>query len=98
MGQKIEIPSVVPVDNVALFETDRSITGQDGAGFDESPEQADTPPAELAQRMFEALSELERVYVASNQVTAKRSADWDAESLGAAKDIITNLFVFYTAV
>ncbi|MBT8198385.1 MAG: hypothetical protein HKN01_08155 [Acidimicrobiia bacterium] len=95
MGQQIEITSVVTVDNVALFETDRSITGQDGIGFDAIPEQVDTPPAQLAQRLFEAVADLERVYVASNQVTAKRSGDWDEDGLATARSVITDLFVFY---
>lgn len=95
MGQQIEISAVVTVDTVALFETDRSITGQDGAGFDAPPVEAATPPEELAIRLFDAVDGVERVFVASNQVTVKRSAAWDEGTLDAAQKVIGGLFVHY---
>ncbi|MBT8212909.1 MAG: hypothetical protein KJN71_07160 [Acidimicrobiia bacterium] len=97
MGQQIEISSVVTLDSIALFETDRSITGQDGIGYDAAPEDSTTPPADLAVRLFDAVPGLERVYVASNQVTAKRATDWDEDSLATAKSVISGLFVHYVA-
>ena len=54
MGQTIEVEAKA-VGDVAVFDTDRSITGQDGDSFDslESSMDAAGPAADLATRLFE---------------------------------------------
>jgi hypothetical protein len=94
MGQPIELTSIV-LGDVAVFDGDRSITGQDGSGFTRAEVGADGVPARLAARLFEADGALEHVFVASSQVVARRSGDWDDEAVAAVSDVIRGFFVFY---
>lgn len=80
---------------MALFSTDRSITGQDGVGFRPDSVSGDGPPAELARRLFQADGSIDNVYVLSNTVSVRREVDWDDESLDAASAVINSLFVYY---
>ena len=95
MGQRIEV-SAVPMGSVALFSTDRSITGQDGVGFTPGSIQGDGPPAELARRLFTADSSIDHVYVLSNTVSVRRQEDWDDDSLDDATGVISGLFIHYS--
>ncbi len=95
MGQLINVASSV-VDDVAVFDTDRSIAGQDGAAYDRSTDTADgTFPGELAGKLLDADPVLDHVWVASNQVVARRPGGWDEASLGAAEKVVSELFRFY---
>jgi ferredoxin--NADP+ reductase len=82
--------------SVALFATDRSITGQDGVGFGPDSIDGDGPPAELARRLFEADSSIDHVYVLSNTVSVRRQEDWDDDSLDDATGVIGGLFIHYS--
>ncbi len=82
---------------VALFSTDRSITGQDGLEFGIRPE-ADGPPSELAQRLFDEVENVNHVYVLSNTVSVRRSTPWDEKALEEASEVIAGLFVHYEPV
>ena len=82
--------------SVALFATDRSITGQDGVGFRPDAVDGDGPPAELARRLFEADSSIDHVYVLSNTVSVRRQEDWDDDSLDDATGVISGLFIHYS--
>lgn len=93
MGQVIEV-SAVTLGNVALFETDRSITGQDGHQFSEVSERSD-PPAILANRLLSAIATANSVHVLSNTVTVRLTTDWTEDLLADATDIIAGLFVHY---
>lgn len=95
MGQLIQVEAK-PMGTVALFSTDRSLTGQDGVSL--SPRDADgaDPPHELARRLFDADPLIDHVHVLSNTVAARRRENWDDEAVGRAGDVITNLFVHYT--
>ncbi|MEX1126741.1 MAG: ferredoxin--NADP reductase [Acidimicrobiia bacterium] len=95
MGQRIEV-SAVPMGSVALFTTDRSLTGQDGVGFRPDSIDGAEPPAELARRLFQADSSINHVYVLSNTVSVRRGDDWDDESLGDATGVISGLFIHYS--
>jgi len=95
MGQRIEV-SAVPMGSVALFATDRSITGQDGVGFRPDSVDGDGPPAELARRLFEADGSIDHVYVLSNTVSVRRQEDWDDDSLDDATGVISGLFIHYS--
>ena len=95
MGQLIQVEAK-PMGTVALFSTDRSLTGQDGISL--SPRDADgaDPPHELARRLFDADPLIDHVHVLSNTVAARRRESWDDEAVGRAGDVIANFFVHYT--
>ena len=80
---------------VALFSTDRSLTGQDGVSLSPEDEDGADPPHELARRLFDADPLIDHVHVLSNTVAARRRESWDDEAVGRAGDVIANLFVHY---
>lgn len=95
MGQLINVASSV-VDEVAVFDTDRSIAGQDGAAYDRATDTDDgTFPGELARRLLAADTSLDHVWIASNQVVARRPGGWDEAALSAAEKVVSDLFRFY---
>lgn len=95
MGQVIQVSSVA-VGDVGLFDTDRSITGQDSHVFAGPTDRVD-PPALLSNRLFASDEAISHVQILSNTVSVRRSDGWDDRSLSAAREIIANLFVFYEA-
>jgi hypothetical protein len=97
MGQTITVSAAV-VDDVAVFDTNRSLTGQDGGEFAAAEEAAAAAgfDAELAARLFGSDPAIEHVYVLSNALTVRRSGGWDDSSLDAAGDVIREFFVFYS--
>lgn len=96
MGQRIEVQAIV-FEDVAVFDTDRSITGQDGRGFTrESDFGGGDFGSRLAAGLFDADEAIVHVFVASSQVVARRSDDWDEGSVARASEVIRDLFVFYT--
>jgi hypothetical protein len=96
MGQTIEVKST-PIGDVALFDTDRSLTGQDSHSFAGTSDSAD-PPATLANRLFDSDPSILHVQILSNTVSIERDSGWDNASLAAARSVIANLFVFYDGV
>lgn len=95
MGQKIELVASV-VDDIALFDTDRSITGQDGVAFSSSDEVDGTEvPGQLADRLFQDVPGIDHVFVASNQVVVRRPHGWDDPVVEAASGVISDFFLFY---
>lgn len=97
MGQPITISGTTVDGPVAAFHTDRGITGQDGVSFGSAGDasEAGSFPGELASRLFGSDESIEHVFVASNQVVAKRDGGWDDSALEAAASIVTAFFVFY---
>lgn len=97
MGQKITIEDTDVVGDVLVVDTDRSVTGQDGTGY-ESAEAAEADgrfPGKLASRLFADLDGVSHVFVASNTVVIQRSGGWADEAVAGACDVISNFFVFY---
>jgi len=96
MGQRIEVSSTVVGDSV-IFDTDRSITGQDGVLYSSADEAAagDAFPDRLAQRLFATDDAISSVFVASNTVTATRQGGWDEAVVAAASDVVSDFFIFY---
>jgi len=94
MGQLIQVEAS-PMGEVALFSTDRSLTGQDGVSL--SPEAIDgsDPPHDLARRLFGADALIDHVHVLSNTVSVRRQEKWDEEAVDRAADVIANLFIHY---
>jgi ferredoxin/flavodoxin---NADP+ reductase len=93
MGQTIEVKAT-RMGDVALFDTDRSLTGQDSHSF-AGPSSGDDPPGILANRLFDSDPSVLHVHVLSNTVSIERDGGWDRPSLAAAQRVIANLFVFY---
>ncbi len=97
MGQTIEITKTAVVGTVLLFDTDRSLAGQDGCGFDGADAARDAAgfPAVLAVRLFEGDPGIDHVFVMSNTVTVRRPQGWDADAADRAAGIISDFFRFY---
>lgn len=93
MGQRIDVKATA-VGDVAIFDLDRSLTGQDGVTFTAPPADG-APPATLARRLWESDGDLDNVHVLSNSVTVRRGASWDTELLDAASEVIADLFVYW---
>ena len=94
MGQLIKV-TATPLGDVALFDLDRSITGQDGQTFNRPPTEHSDVSSELAHRMFSDVTNIESLHALSNTVSIKRQGGWDDDSLELASEVIANLFVFY---
>jgi ferredoxin/flavodoxin---NADP+ reductase len=97
MGQLIQVEAS-PMGTVAMFSTDRSLTGQDGVEITPGPLDAADPPHELARRLFDSDQLIDHVHVLSNTVSVRRRESWDDEAVGRAVEIIANLFIHYTSV
>ncbi len=93
MGQKIDVTSIV-LDDIAIFDTDRSITGQEGHSYSGPTEDSD-PPAVLANRLFAFNPAIDHVHVLSNTVSVRRPGGWPEDLLSGASVVVSNLFVFY---
>lgn len=80
-----------------MFDTDRSMTGQDGYEYAsrEEASRGETFPAALAVRLFESDPRIDHVYLLSNVVVARRSGGWDGDALESAAEVIRTFFVFY---
>ena len=96
MGQLIEVEST-QVGNIAVFDTDRSITGQDGTAYGAlaDAQAGEDFPDQLAARLFTSDSAIDHVFVASNQVVVRRNGGWQPDVMGAAAKVIREFFVFY---
>lgn len=97
MGQPITVSAATVDGDIAVFDTDRSITGQDGATFGSAQDAVDAGsiPGELAGRLFDADDAVGHVFIASNQVVVGRTGGWDDAALAASTGIVTDFFVFY---
>lgn len=97
MGQKIEITSAVTIGDVAVFDTDRTLGGQDGERYKsvDETEAKTTYPAGVAKHLFSADEAVRSVYVTSNVVTVDRDGGWDEAALDEAGELISNFFLFY---
>lgn len=96
MGQKIVVASVA-FGMIAMFDTDRSITGQEGHEYTGPSDNLD-PPGVLANRLFALDDGIDHVHVLSNTVSVRRTSPWTDDILQEATDVVANLFVFYDQV
>lgn len=97
MGQTIDV-TPQQVGSVVIFDTDRSITGQDGSGYTRAEAAADENasfPTQLASRLFAGVDDLDHIFIASNQVVVERQAGWTDTSIAEATDIISQFFRYY---
>lgn len=96
MGQLIEVNHLL-IGDVALFDTDRSLSGQEGESYadPESAAAAGTFPGRVAEALFAAIPSIGSVYVFSNTISVKRSGGWADEIVESAAGIIRNSLVHY---
>lgn len=99
MGQSIDV-TVAQVGNVAVFTTDRSVTGQDGVAFDSAEAAGASPgfPADLAGRIFGADDGIDHVYLASNLIMVRSAEAWTRPRLDEIAVVISSLFRHYSPV
>jgi hypothetical protein len=97
MGQRIVVQEPVVVGDVAIFETDRSLTGMAGEALasPDAAEEASGFGAELARRLYAADDDLARVYVSSNTVVARREGGWADGPLQTASRVVEEFFLYY---
>jgi hypothetical protein len=97
MGQPIEIVGSTVVGDVLIVDTDRSVSGQDGATYEslEEAQRSGIFPAQLARRIFEKIDGVAHVFSASNTVVIGRDGGWDDYTVRKVEDLVTRFFVFY---
>lgn len=96
MGQPIQITRSTVVGENLVLDTDRSVSGQDGAAFTSAEEAAgDALPARLARRLFDEVPGVNHVFAASNLVVVGRDSGWDQEAVDRATTAVARFFVFY---
>ena len=96
MGQLIEVEHLV-MGEVAIFDTDRSFSGQDGETFtsEESATAAGTYPGLVAAALLAHDDAVNSVYVYSNTISARRRGEWSPDQAEAAAIVIRNFLVYY---
>ncbi len=96
MGQIINVTGTVTGDS-AIFEADRSLSGQDGGAYESIEATADdsTFPSRLAARVFEEDSAVNRVFAGSNGVVVRRTGGWSDADVARIGRVIEEFFVFY---
>lgn len=96
MGQRIEVRPTI-VGNTAIFDTDRSITGQDGTSYGSADDAANDLrfPGRLAARLFAADEGVDSVWIASNTIVINRTEDWSDEAGESAAGTIASFFLYY---
>lgn len=97
MGQRIELRTTTVLGEVALYDTDRSITGQDGTAYTsvEEASAGDDFPDRLAAEIFGADEAVAHVFIASNQVSIRRDGGWGGGAADHTGAVISDFFVFY---
>lgn len=96
MGQSISVAGTV-LGLTAIFEADRSLSGQDGGSYDSPPDlsEDDTFPARLAARIFDADPGITGVFVGSNGIVVHRGNSWGDTEVDRIGSVIEDFFVFY---
>lgn len=96
MGQPIEV-TVTVIGDVALLVGDRTLTGQDGAGFSSAAEaKADDGLAgKLAAALFETDPAVDHVFTHSNVASVRRSGGWEDGRVERVADVLRHFFIYY---
>jgi hypothetical protein len=96
MGQPIQVSTIV-LDDVMLLSGDRSITGQEGTGYDDAAAAGadDRFPGHLAARIFATDPDIRRVFVASSEIAVRRAGGWDDAAAARVSDVVSGFFVHY---
>jgi len=97
MGQRIVVQEPIVEGDVAVFVTNRNLSGVDGVRF-ESAADAETGtsvPARLAARLYGVDAGMRHVYIAANHVVVRRVVGWDDAHLDEAVRVVEEFFVFH---
>lgn len=95
MGQLIEVQPV-RLGAVTIFDTDRSLSGQDGETYTRGePITAGTFPAKLAAAAFASDETVHTVFVYSNTVSVQRDGEWSDQAVDTIAAAIRNFLIFY---
>jgi hypothetical protein len=97
MGQRIVVQQPIVEGGVAVFVTNRSLTGAGGITFESATDaEAGTgAAAKLAARLYAVDAGMRHVYVDMNHIVARRVVGWDDAHLAAVVRTVEELFVFY---
>jgi len=97
MGKPIEVLTRIALDDVAVLDTDRTITGSDGAGFSSADDAAAGSglPARLAASLFGIDEALSHVFIDANQVVLQRRGGWGEAALDRVEAEVCRFFVHY---
>jgi len=93
VGQLIEVRPV-RLGSVTIFDTDRSLSGQDGETYRRG-ETGTTFPAQAAAAIFEADPGVSSVYVFSNTLSVNRDGEWSDAAVETLASAIKNFLIFY---
>ncbi len=95
MGQLIEVEAV-RLGAVAIFDTDRSLGGQDGETFKrEDGQDSISFSAQAANSIFAADDAATSVYVYSNTLAVHRDGDWSDDAIAVTSSAIKNFLIYY---
>ncbi len=97
MGQPIQVVDRIVLGDVALFDMDRSLTGQDGETYTTKADadRMETFGAAIAGRLLESDDGLGSVFVLSNTLSVRRPDGWTDEALANAGETIRTFFIVY---
>ncbi len=97
MGQPIELLKATVLGDVAIFDTDRSLTGMDGYTYRTASDAAadSTLAARLAEQIYEVESGATNVFVYSNTVSVRRPGGWSDEERDRVGTLIKHFFIVY---
>ncbi len=97
MGQHIVVQEPIVDGDVAVFVTDRNLSGADGVRFESAAdaEAGTSVPAKLAARLFGIDPGMRHVYVAANHIVVRRVVGWDDARVDDAVRVVEEFFVFY---
>ena len=97
LGQQIEILSTQAVGEVLVIDTNRTLGGQDGEGYEEAEaaRSATTFPARLSARLMDLDPRINRVFTLSNTLTVRRQGGWAPEEVDRVSGSVSEFFLFY---
>lgn len=98
MGQLIEVDRLL-LGDVAVFDTDRSLSGQEGETYASAAaaDASNTFPGRVASALFAEFPSIVSVYVFSNTISVRTSDGWAEEQADVATGIIRNSLVHYAS-
>lgn len=97
MGQEIKVLSTHTVEDVLVIDTNRTLGGQDGEGYEdpEAARAATTFPAQLSARLMDLDPRVNRVFTLSNTLTLRRQGGWAPVEVERVSASVADFFLFY---
>lgn len=98
LGQKIEVLSTHTVGDVLLIDTNRTLGGQDGEGYEDpaAARSGMTFPAQLSARLMDLDPQINRVFTLSNTLTVRRQGGWARGEVERVSESVSEFFLYYT--